>query len=616
MTRKLLTTMFLLSIFWGTAQETSPDELKYRRSSLYTVMIETPNLPYANEIKQYFANSPMPDKFNDHNLGKRVYIDGELPLGEYANGIQQNVLDQIARDMVAKWFNRSEKGGFNMDLVGQRGSYDASAIDITTARASKRGVDMLADAGEELIGKTFVLVNQFKYTDKAEVAQKVNKGLGLLKLAGNFVPGMDNVATVASVAQVGATVAGKGYVVRTTAYLYQLVWDEATAATFYNEYWADDNTITPEKKQAFDQSTIFKLRYVGSDNSWADVQSSIFTNKSEVQLVERATTKAIDEVIVKLQKNHDEFKTKTPLFTGEPITAKIGLKEGLTEKSTFEVIEQRIDENGRTQYVSVGTVRVDKNYPIWDNRFGAHEENPSSQDRTYLKRVSGGPFYPGMLLVQKGGKGFTSSKKNKEKRNNTSLIGIAGGGTAANAGNSSSLASNTTTTNYSNDDDDPSAWFIRAGINSTNYLVDDEGSGLNNRMGFFAELGYEVRANNFGGAFSLMYSGEGGEALAGTSNGEVNYLNMVILPKLYIADVIFLQAGLEVGFKVGAVDEYVDELISGVDMKIPLGIGIQLGKFSLDFRYRPGLLDINSLATDSDAVIKNTGIQIGAALKF
>lgn len=610
MTKKLLTTMFLFSIFWGMAQETSPDELKYRRSSLYTVMIETPNLPYANEIKQYFANSPMPDKFNDHNLGKRVYIDGELPLGGYANGIQQKVLDEIARDLVAKWFNRSEKGGFNMDLVGQRGNYDASAIDITTARASKRGVDMLADAGEELIGKTFVLVNQFKYTDKAEVAQKVNKGLGLLKLAGNFVPGMDNLATAATVAQVGATVAGKGYVVRTTAYLYQLVWDEATAATFYNEYWADDQTITPEKKQAFDQSTIFKLRYVGSDNSWADVQSSIFTNKSEVQLVERATTKAIDEVIVKLQKNHDEFKTKTPLFTGEPIAAKIGLKEGLTEKSTFEVIEQRIDENGRTKYVSVGTVRVDKNYPIWDNRFGANEENPSSQDRTYFKKVSGGPFYPGMLLVQKGGKGFTSSKKTKEKRNSGSLIGMAGSGTVASTGNSTSLVSNAAPTNYS-DDDDLNTWFIRAGINSTNYLVDAEGSGLDNRTGLFVDLGYELRGRRFGLAVSAMYSQEGAYDEAG-----VNYLNMSMLPKLYIADVIFLQAGFEVGFKIGTQDEYVNELLGGVDLKIPLGAGIELGKFFIDFRYRPGIVDINSYLTDSDAILNNNGIQIGAGLKF
>src|SRR5690606_36252783 len=183
----------------GTAQETSPDELKYRRSSLYTVVIETPNLSYANEIKEYFANSPMTEKFNDHNLGKRVYIDGELPLGGYASGIQQNVLDQIARDMVAKWFNRSEKGGFNMDLVGQRGSYYASAMDITTARASKRGLDMLADAGEELIGKTFVLVNQFKYTDKAEVAQKAKGWLDALGTIGDYA-GIPNASTYTTIA--------------------------------------------------------------------------------------------------------------------------------------------------------------------------------------------------------------------------------------------------------------------------------------------------------------------------------------------------------------------------------------------------------------------------------
>jgi hypothetical protein len=606
MTKKLLTTMFLLlSIFLGTAQETSPDELKYRRSSLYTVMIETPNLPYANEIKEYFANSPMPDKFNDHNLGKRVYIDGELPLGGYASGIQQNVLDQIARDMVAKWFNRSEKGGFNMDLVGQRGSYDASAMDITTARASKRGLDMLADAGEELIGKTFVLVNQFKYTDKAEVAQKAKGWLDALGTIGDYA-GIPNASTYTTIAGAGATVAGKGYVVRTTAYLYQLVWDEATAATFYNEYWADDQTITPEKKQAFDQSTIFKLRYVGSDNSWADVQSTIFTNKSEVQLVERATTKAIDEVIVKLQKNHDEFKTKTPLFTGEPITAKIGLKEGLTEKSTFEVIEQQIDQNGRTKYVSVGTVRVDKSYSIWDNRFGADEENPSRQDRTYFKRVSGGPFYQGMLLVQKGGKGFTS--KTKEKRNNGSLVGMAGAGAVANSGNSSSLTS-TTSSSY-DDDDDLSGWFIRAGINSSNYIVDDEGSGLDNRTGFFADLGYEARGNTFGFATSLMFSQDG------AMDAGASYLSINAVPKLYIANVIFLQAGLEIGFKVASQDAFIEELIDVVDMRIPLGGGLQFGNFSMDFRYRLGLLDINSGLAGSDAVIKNDGIQIGVGLKF
>ena len=313
-------------------------------------------------------------------------------------------LDQIAKDMVAKWFNRSAKGGFNMELIQSRGSYDASVLDISTARSSKRGLDMLADAGEELIQKTFVLINEFKYVSKEEVAKKANKWLSVAGQLGSYA-GVPNASNIATVAGAGVTVAGKGYVIKTKGHLYQLDWNEEVAAIFYNEYWADDKTITAAKKKAFDESTIFKLKYIGTDDSWADVQSTVFTSKSEVELVQRATMKAMDAVIVKLQKTHDEFKTKTPLFTGEPITAKIGLKEGVSTKSKFEVLEQQMDENGKTRYVVVGSVKVDSKFPIWDNRYGAEEENPgSTTDRTYFKKVSGKEFFPGMLIVQKKGK--------------------------------------------------------------------------------------------------------------------------------------------------------------------------------------------------------------------
>ncbi|MFA7445145.1 MAG: hypothetical protein WCY89_04300 [Flavobacteriaceae bacterium] len=423
----LLSVVVIFSVVTVKAQQQEESlDVKYRRSSLYTVMIDKPGLPYADEIKKNFMNIPVPDKFNDHNLEKRIYTEAEFPIPEekenskkkkeeddsslalltsLASPVSDDVLNQIARDLVAKWFNRSEKGGFDMELIKQRGSYDASALDVATAKASKRGLDMLADAGEELIGKTFVLVNEFKYTDKAEVAEKAKGFLNALGTIGDMA-GISNASTVTTLAGAGASVAGKGYVVRTHAHLYQLVWDEETAAVFYNQLWADDTTITPEKKQAFDESTIFKLKYIGTDNSWADVQSSIFTNKSDEQLIERASIKSIDAVIVKLQKEHDVFKTKTPLYTGEPITAKIGLKEGLTKKSVFDVLEQYMDEDGKTQYKVVGTVKVDTKHPIWDNQYGAAEENPEANqtDRTYFKKVKGKEFYPGMLLVQKKGK--------------------------------------------------------------------------------------------------------------------------------------------------------------------------------------------------------------------
>ena len=63
--------IFLTNICTVVAQDSQEKfDSKYRRSSLYTVMIDKPDLPYATEIKKNFENSPIPDKFNDHNLGK------------------------------------------------------------------------------------------------------------------------------------------------------------------------------------------------------------------------------------------------------------------------------------------------------------------------------------------------------------------------------------------------------------------------------------------------------------------------------------------------------------------------------------------------------------------
>jgi hypothetical protein len=406
------TTFFLFIIIltinptiFAQTEATNPTT-KYRRSSLYTLMIDDQTRPYANVIKASFEKGPIPEKFNDHNLGTRV-IPSSGVKDESRNITTYIESNMIARDIVAKWFNRSAKGGFNMDLIKICGSYDAGALDIAKAKASERGLAILADAGEELIKNTFVLVNDYRYISKEEVAKKTNSFLSKLGTVASYagVPGADKINTISTITSLGVGIAGKGYVVKTTAYLYRLVWDEETASIFYNNYWVDDKTVTPEKIKAFNESKAFKLELIGSETSWADVQSSVFTKKTEEELIEKATIKAVDAVIVELQKNHDEFKTKTPLYSGEPISAKIGLKEGLSYKSKFDVLEQRQDKNGKTEYVIVGTLKVDKKYPIWDNRYGANEENTTSTiDKTFFEKSSGKDFYPGMLIVQKKGK--------------------------------------------------------------------------------------------------------------------------------------------------------------------------------------------------------------------
>lgn len=423
-------------------QAVKPDDkqlqsVKYRRSSIYTLMLDDAGLVKADTIKRCFESSPIPDKFNDHTLPIRSFKPGDYPLTDaekmgkkdnvaqtFGKGLLANtsgglvdttgtkdlpstiqkffVTNRIPQQLVAKWFNRDENGNFHMDLIAERGQYDATEMQASIAKSSARGTSLLADAGEELISNTFVVVTRFKYVSKEEIMGAAKRGFALMeKYGGQYAQ------IAAKVGNVAANVASKGYVIQANTYLYKLTWNDSTSAVFYQNYWMDASNNSPERKMAFDTTTLFKMELVGFDKAWADVQSTIFTKKSEEELVRIATVKAVDAVIAKLQKSHDVFKTKTPLFTVDPLSAKIGLKEGLEKGDKYEVLEQNIDELGKTKYVRKGTIKVDEQ--IWDNRYMAGEEQPADStgavvakptfDRTLFKGGSSS-FYPGLLIRQ------------------------------------------------------------------------------------------------------------------------------------------------------------------------------------------------------------------------
>ena len=390
------------------SQQIDSAKLTFRRSSIYTLMTNKEDRPYENVIVNAFGNAPLSEKFNDHNLGPyRIKVnteqkDDNTSISEYLN------TNNIARDVVAKWFNRSAQGGFNMNLVAERGNYDASEMRVNIAKGSARGLASISDAGEELIGNTFIIVNDFKFTNKEEVAAKAKTGLRLAKMASGYIPGGGAVDKISTVGIAAATVAGKGYIIRTTSHLYRLVWNDSIAAVFYNEMWTEDGKIDPKKKELFENTDLFTLKYVGYEVAIADLQSTIFTDKSEEDLIRIATTKAVDASIAKLQRKFEEFRTKSPLYTGYPITAKIGLKEGLESGDRFEVLERTLDETGKTKYIRKGVITVDGS-KIWDNRYMAAEEKAASNkgnsasntellDRTYFNGSE--KYYSGMLIRQ------------------------------------------------------------------------------------------------------------------------------------------------------------------------------------------------------------------------
>ncbi|MBR3648294.1 MAG: hypothetical protein IKN59_07905 [Paludibacteraceae bacterium] len=388
----------------------SPVRQPYRRSSLYSIMLNT-GIKYSDEMELVFADFTVPDKFNDHSLGLKSIkdlskvTDKRVPIERFL------YKSQLAKRMVSKWFCRDKTtGAFSVETVAERGNYNASMIDVAIARSTIRGEAMLADAGEELIGNTFLLVNEISYIDKeinAEAAAAIFGTIAAIAGTVGDVAGGGNTKAVAdltkSIAELSAISSEMvaGFSVKVTSYLYQLDWNDSVAAIFYADYYFDKDHIDARKKAAYENDTeLFTLRFIGQQTVRSDKTAlrGVHTNG---ELISKTMQRAIDKSIVELQRQNEVFRVKVPIFeiADNEIHVQVGLKEGVSEKSRFEVLEQLVDENGRTKYKRVGTIKPRKD-KIWDNRFMAIEEEAENADLNYttFEVLTGYGFYPGMLV--------------------------------------------------------------------------------------------------------------------------------------------------------------------------------------------------------------------------
>ena len=419
------------SIAQATLESVEPD---YRRSSLHTILLNTGDFPNKETVLKAYNNAEFPDKYNNHNIGEKSFNFDDYKLTDeeriaagtnktgagkmissLGSDLTAGILDslaadypiiiekylkenQIAKKMVAKWFDRQEDGSFDTKLVEKRGIYDASALKVSEAKGSARGEAMLADAGLELIDKTFLTVSRVNFVSNEAVAKVIY--LAALEAA-NELPALGQ-GLAKKAAEKVYNKTKEGYSVWTTTYLYKLKWNDSIQQVFYQDLWMDKGNVDPERKIAFDESNLFELELIGDEKSTSLVTFSL-KKRTEEEIISLATVRNVDAVYAKLQKKYDVFKPMVPLLTGYPITAKIGMKEGLEGGEKFEVLQIIQDpETGLTSYDRVGTIKVDKK-SIWDNRYNLADDsedtaNSSSLDRTTFK--GGKKFLPGMLIRQ------------------------------------------------------------------------------------------------------------------------------------------------------------------------------------------------------------------------
>lgn len=405
----LLFTAFTLVSIGASAQKRDIENVKYHRSSIYSILLHHPDKLYDEEITYVFDSIPMPDKYDNHNLNVRAVFGNTKGIDEEL--IQEGIAEFLSRNYVgkrllAKWFGRDKVTGvFDAKLLAERGVYDASYLDVTQARLSARGKALLEDAGENLIGHTYVLVNDISYVDKSNTSAVLGGivAVGAATLSARDAIKTGNVdqkseATELATQAASSITAIAGFRVKVTSYLYSLEWNDTLADAFYGKYYTD--VPDREKKVLFDkEKELFKLNYVGN----IEVASGNTTTRGVVRqedMIRKVCARAIDKAVAMLQHKFESFRVKVPLHSIAPLTAKVGIKEEITEQSRFEVLEAIQDDEGRVRYKRVGVIKPVKG-KIWDNQYMAEfEENQELflLGATEFEKVSGGDFYEGMLI--------------------------------------------------------------------------------------------------------------------------------------------------------------------------------------------------------------------------
>ena len=431
MRNTFLTLLCVCAVIAAQAQS----NLEYRRNSLATMLVYHPEDEFGGEIYKAFDSLPIPDKYDDHTIaGMRIinnrsiwglqrrdsgYFKATYGHQLTAQELQKNAQytedllnqKQMAKYMVAKWFGLTgstvEEATFNTKLIQSRGQYNANDVDVALALQTTRGLASLSDAGEELLHNTFVLVNDITYITAEQEAAAAKAAMSVI---GGILDGLTGGHGGRDLANAAGKIADSftGFKVKTHSYLYQLEWNDSIAAIFYTYHYT--GKPDPEKIRAFlNDETTYRLKYVAHEYEF-DKKSVLKGKYERTELVRTICARSMDKNIVALAKQYEDFKVKTPVYSvltnkngkTEGYAAKIGMKEGISENSKFQVVQRLQDpETGKTKYKYVATVKPKKGL-IWDNRYNAvlEEADGATLPYTTFVKTAGGEILPGMLLIE------------------------------------------------------------------------------------------------------------------------------------------------------------------------------------------------------------------------
>jgi hypothetical protein len=387
---KNLSFLFLLFIFVVSAnsqvvKQTFKVPSTYDRSSITVVVLDFPDGNHSSALREKIGRIVFADKYYNNNV---EYLTLNSPFGRNdltikpADLIKKAIEDKkMANEIVSKWYSRKSDGSMSLELIHERGMFNATDDASLLAKTTKRGNAELEDYGNRLINRSYILVFDFQ-----------------------------NLVTAAE-----AKIAGtRGWQSNVVSYLYKIDYSTEVQAKVYDAWIYEDDTpqIKADKRGKFEQIQ-FPISFVASSAASVTAQQMINRSdflkvldpdKSEDQLLLQLVQKAYDENLYSLDRKYEDFRVKTTIDQTSPITAKIGKKEGLKTDYRFFAYEYVYNESAKSTSQKLrGVIRSTAN--IVDNRQVATGKSGTTQ----FYQTAGKQLEVGYLLQQRNDIGLELS---------------------------------------------------------------------------------------------------------------------------------------------------------------------------------------------------------------
>ncbi|MGY8923711.1 MAG: hypothetical protein ACKVJR_08265, partial [Flavobacteriales bacterium] len=416
----------------------SIDDVKYRRNSLATILLSDGNYENKDKVLNAYASYKFPEQYDDHRIDVKsadltsfILTEEEMEsflsdLGKtkeeyetsievskaiFGEGFKDERMDiykikkflkdsLVANKLLQKWFDNDSNNKIDQDLITKRGLYNLSKeeIDVIKNSAGTAKGQVIRGASLDLIPQTFVVLNKMNFISNELMASLIKTQTD--ELAPKEEGMLRDMALAASQKIYEKT--SIGYSVWTTSYLFKLKYEKKDQDLMYYDMDQDGFDFT---KQVL--SYDLELEHIGTEKANSLVTVSLKKedkDRSEDDIINLATIRNVEKVFSKLTKKYEDFKPKVPLADfGKPITAFIGMKEGLKGGETFEILNEEFDnKTGRVIYRSVGKIKVDKK-SVWDNRqtLDGEPSDPSGPDRTSFKGKAKKATYGSLLRLIK-----------------------------------------------------------------------------------------------------------------------------------------------------------------------------------------------------------------------